>query len=268
MIPLKDNLSCKVFPIATLIIIALNCIAFAIELMVPEAQQQAFFMSWCVVPAKISASLASGDLIAIGMSFLTVLTAMFLHGGWAHLIGNMVFLQAYGRSAEARLGTLQFVGFYLLGGFAAWGLHMFIDPLSPVPALGASGAIAAVLGGYLIFFPKAEFKTLIIAGILPILAVIRAYWLLIVWFVTQLVSGVGGLVDPSEGGGVAYWAHIGGFLFGTLAAGIWMLMTPTNAACYEPMDCGCDCGTCGEEGCKKHRNNKVRILGLRYFRGK
>lgn len=261
MIPLKDNLTCRAFPLATFILIALNCVAFVIELMVPEAQQQDFFMNWCVVPSKISAAFASGDISLIGMALLTVVTAMFMHGGWSHLIGNMVFLNAFGRSTEGRMGSIGFTIMYLLGGFAAWGFHMFTDPMSSVPALGASGAIAFVLGAYLVFYPKADFKTLIVAG-LPVLAVIRAYWLLPVWFITQLVSGVGGLVDPSEAAGVAYWAHIGGFIAGTFVAGIWLLLTPDAKECYEEMSCGCHCD-CSEHKCEIHSHNRVRLLGWR-----
>jgi membrane associated rhomboid family serine protease len=266
MIPLKDNLSCRVFPLATFILIALNCVAFVIELMVPAAQQQEFFNTWCVVPAKISHAFASGDPALIGMALLTVVTAMFMHGGWSHLIGNMIFLNAFGRSAEARMGSVWFTVTYLLGGFAAWGLHMFTDPTSTVPALGASGAIAFVLGAYLIFYPKADFKTLVIAGILPILAVVRAYWLLPVWFITQLVSGVGGLIEPSAGGGVAYWAHIGGFLFGLFVAGVWLLLRPQSDVCYEEMTCGCHCNCEGHQ-CDKHSGRRVRVLGFRDLLG-
>lgn len=262
MIPLKDNLSCRVFPLATLILIALNCVAFAVELMVPEAQMQDFFMTWAMVPAKIAQAFASGDPMAIGMSLLTVCTAMFMHGGWSHLIGNMVFLQAFGRAVEARLGAIWYVLFYIGGGFAAWGLHMVTDPASTVPALGASGAIAAVLGAYLVLYPKAEFKTLFMMGILPILAVIRAYWLLLVWFALQLFSGIGGLIEPSTGGGVAYWAHIGGFLFGLFIAGVALMIKPVSTVCYTPMSCDCDCN---EDECP-HHGRRVRVLGLRWFR--
>jgi membrane associated rhomboid family serine protease len=247
MIPLKDNLSCKTFPIATLILIALNVVAFGIELMLPEAQIETFFQTWAVVPAKVSHAFASGNPALIGMSMLSVLTAMFLHGGWSHIIGNMVFFQAFGKSVEARLGALKFTIVYILGGFAAWGLHMFTDPTSTAPALGASGAIAAVLGAYFVFYPKAKFKTLFITP-LPVLAVVYAYWLCGAWFIMQLISGVGGIMNPSaDAGGVAYWAHIGGFLFGMIVAGAWALLKPVSTVCYTPLACNCDCaGKCSK----------------------
>lgn len=270
MIPLKDNLSCKAFPIATWIFVALNCVAFAIELLVPSAQSESFFNSWAVVPARISHAFASGDPTAIGLALLTVFTAMFMHAGWAHLIGNMVFLQAFGRAVEARLGSLCYALFYLVGGFAAWGLHMFIDPASNVPALGASGAIAAVLGAYLVLYPKAEFKTLTFTFVgvipLPMLIVISAYWFLPVWFTSQLISGVGGLLDPKVGAGIAYFAHIGGFLLGLLIAGVCLLLRPESGECYAQLDCGCDCSN-SSCGCDTHHApvSRYRIIGMKYF---
>lgn len=258
MIPIRDNLSCKTFPLATLILLALNCVAFAIELMLPESAVEGFFMTYAVVPAKVSAAFASGDPTLIGMAILSIFTAMFLHGGWMHLIGNMVFLQAFGRAVEARLGSVKFVLFYLLGGFAAWGLHMFTDPMSPIPALGASGAIAAVLGGYLLFYPKAEFKAVAFAG-LPLLVVVRAYWLLPVWFLTQLNDGITNL--SATGGGVAYWAHIGGFLAGMILAGLWHMYRPQSSVCYVPISCECNCAG-GHEHCTKNHKHKLSFLGF------
>lgn len=258
MIPLKDNLSCKIFPIATLVLIALNVIAFGIELMVPADQVEHFFMTWAMVPANMTHAWLSGNPAAIGMSLLTVLTAMFLHGGWSHIIGNMIFLQAFGRAVEGRLGWFKYLLVYIAGGFAAWGLHFFTDPTSMAPALGASGAIAAVLGAYLVFYPKAEFKTLFITP-LPILAVVRAYWLLIAWIAMQLFSGVGGLLHPAaDGGGVAYWAHIGGFLFGMIVAGVYATLRPQSAICYTPLSCGCECGS---KCSKKSKFEIVRFWG-------
>jgi membrane associated rhomboid family serine protease len=259
MIPLKDNLSCKVFPWVTLILIALNCVGFAIELSLPDGAVGNFMMHWCVVPSNIMHAFASGSIAAMGMALLTVVTAMFLHGGWMHLIGNMVFLQAFGRAVEARLGSVRFFLLYILGGFAAWGMHMFSDPTSTVPALGASGAIAFVLGAYLVFYPKAEMKTVFLLGVLPLLVVVRAWLLLVVWFGLQLIDGIGPILNPTaDAGGVAYWAHIGGFLFGTLAAGIWSLARPVSSVCYTPMTaCACDCkGPC-------HKKHWFGFLSLR-----
>jgi membrane associated rhomboid family serine protease len=255
MIPLKDNLSCKTFPVVTLVLIAINAVAFGIELMLPPDAVGAFFQTWAVVPSKVTHAFTSGDPALIAMSLLSVLTAMFLHGGWSHIIGNMIFLQAFGRAVEGRLGWWRYIGVYLLGGFAAWGLHMFVDPMSSIPALGASGAIAGVLGAYLVFYPKAEFKTLFIVGFLPLLAVIRAYWLLAAWFIMQMVPAIAELAQPSVGGGVAYWAHIGGFLFGMIAAGWYAWRKPVSSVCYTPLTCDCTCAG----GCtKKHGHRFLR----------
>lgn len=267
MIPLKDNLSCKSFPLVTLILIALNVVAFGIELMLPADQIEPFFSTWAVIPAKVTAAFASGDPGLIAMAMLSVLTAMFLHGGWSHILGNMVFLQAFGRAVENRMGRVKFLIAYILGGFAAWGLHMFSDPTSATPALGASGAIAAVLGAYLVFYPKAEFKTLFFAP-LPIMAVVSAWWLLGAWFIVQLWSGVGGLLSPSaDAGGVAYWAHIGGYLFGMVIAGAYALLKPVSSICYTPLACNCNCdGKCSKRG--SHKWELVKFWQLPNMGGK
>lgn len=266
MIPWKDNLSCRTFPIATIILIVINALAFAVELMVPADQMQSFFETWAVVPHKVSTAFASGDPGLMAMALLSICTAMFLHGGWAHLFGNMIFLQAFGRSVESRMGSVKYTLFYLLGGFAAWGMHMFTDPSSTTPALGASGAIAAVLGAYLVFFPKAEFKTLIMVGIIPVMAVISAWWLLLAWFGMQLISGVGGLQDAG-GGGVAYWAHIGGFLAGVLIGAAWAMIRPQSDICYVQLNCDCHCkgGACKKN--HKHKFEVIRLWGAKPAQG-
>ena len=146
----------------------------------------------------------------------SVFVAMFLHGGWLHIGGNMLFLWIFGNNVEDRLGRLAFVAFYLLGGLAAAGLQLAFDASSAVPNLGASGAIAAILGAYLVLFPRARVLTLVIFFFitwveLPAVVVLAA------WFVLQLFSGVGGLTSEVSGG-VAYWAHVGGFVFGAAVA--------------------------------------------------
>lgn len=257
MIPLKDNLSCRVFPIATILLILLNVVAFGIEMSLTEAETESFFQTWAVVPAKVTHAFQSGEPALIGMAVLSILTAMFLHGGPAHILGNMIYLQAFGRSVEGRLGPVRFLLLYLIGGFAAWGLHWYSDPLSDVPALGASGAIAAVLGMYLCFYPKADILTLFP----PIfVGVIRAYWLLIGWFALQLLWGVSGSLNPEAGGGVAYWAHIGGYLCGVVIASAWALLTKDKGICYVPLKCD---HMCSEGGCTK--SGRFGMLGLGFF---
>jgi membrane associated rhomboid family serine protease len=260
MIPLKDNLSCKVFPWVTLVLIALNCVGFAIELSQPALQS--FLMQWTVVPANFTSALMSGDFSAIGWGMFSMITASFLHGGWAHIIGNMIFLQAFAPSVEARMGSVRFALFYLLACYAAWGLFIFSDPTAPIPALGASGAIAGVMGAYLALYPRAEFKTIILIQGWPLWGIIPAWSFLGVWGGMQFVSGVGAVLDPGAADSVAYWAHIGGFLFGIIAAAAYRLCTADSGVCYVPMSCDCNC----DGPCKKkdhlHRFRFVRPSDL------
>jgi membrane associated rhomboid family serine protease len=144
----------------------------------------------------------------------SVFASMFLHGGWLHLAGNMLFLWIFGNNVEDRLGRVMFALFYVLGGLAAAGLQLAIDPGSAVPNVGASGAVAAVLGSYLVLFPTARIHTLVIFFFITFLD-LPAVVVLLGWFVLQLFSGVGE-IGRQVGGGVAYWAHVGGFAFGML----------------------------------------------------
>lgn len=245
MIPLKDNLSCKVFPWVTLTLIALNCVGFAIELMLPSGQMQQFLMKWTVMPSDFVHAFTSGNVAAMGVAMLTVVTASFLHGGWAHIIGNMIFLQAFSQSVEARMGSMNYVLFYIVSCFGAWGLHIFSDPSSMIPALGASGAIAGVMGAYLALYPRAEFKSIFFFSGWPVWAVIPAWSFLGVWGLVQMASGYGSIVDPANADSVAYWAHIGGFLVGGILAGVYALATPDTGICYVPISCDCTCnGPC------------------------
>jgi membrane associated rhomboid family serine protease len=146
----------------------------------------------------------------------SVFVSMFLHGGWLHLIGNMLFLWVFGNNVEDRLGFLMFPLFYVMGGLAAAGLQLAFDPTSAIPNVGASGAIAAILGAYLVMFPRARIHTLVIFFFITVVD-LPASFVLVSWFVLQLFSGVGDM-GTGLGGGVAYWAHVGGFVFGLAAA--------------------------------------------------
>ena len=142
---------------------------------------------------------------------------MFMHGGLLHLGGNMLFLWVFGNNVEDAMGRVKFVFFYLLGGFAAMALQIAVDPSATVPSVGASGAVAAVLGGYLLLYPRARVLTLIFLVVFFTFIEIPAMWFLLIWFGEQLLFGYFNQVDPTGGGGgVAYFAHIGGFLFGVL----------------------------------------------------
>jgi len=203
MIPLSDASRRPVrFPIATVSIIALNAVVFLIEL----AGGDAFITRWSLVPANIVA----------GHDWITILSSMFMHAGWEHIIGNMLFLWVFGPEIEDVMGPLRYTIFYLLGGLAATLAQVIIDPASTIPNLGASGAIATVMGAFLITYPRDQIKTVLFLGWFASVRFIPALFLVGFWFLTQLFNEVGAVTQINTGG-VAYMAHIGGFLFGMVA---------------------------------------------------
>jgi membrane associated rhomboid family serine protease len=177
---------------------------FVLELLGGEA----FVQQWSVVPATIVA----------GQHWVTILTAMFMHGGWMHIIGNMVFLWAFGPEIEDAMGPVRYLAFYLLGGVVAFLAQVAAMSSSTVPNLGASGAIAAVMGAFLITYPRDQIRTLLVLGWFIDVTVIPAVVLIGIWFLIQLFSQVGSVVEAQAGGGVAYMAHVGGFIFGAVSA--------------------------------------------------
>jgi membrane associated rhomboid family serine protease len=187
-------------PIVTMLIILANAIVFLLELTGGDA----FIDKWSVIPATVST----------GHNLITILTAMFMHAGWAHILGNMIFLWAFGPEMEDVMGPMRYLIFYLIGGMAAMVAQIVLDPTSTVPNLGASGAIAAVMGGFLITFPKDQIRVLMLYSFASRVTLVPAIVLIGIWFLTQLFSEVGALTSTSSGGGVAYMAHIGGFIFG------------------------------------------------------
>jgi membrane associated rhomboid family serine protease len=191
------------FPVVTVSIIALNVLVFLLEL----AGGDPFIERWALVPA---------DIVA-GHNWITIFTAMFMHAGWVHIIGNMVFFWAFAPEMEDAMGPLRFTIFYLLGGIVATFAQIILDPGSTVPNLGASGAIAGVMGGFLITYPQDQIRTVILVGYYSRVTVIPAIFMIGFWFLTQLISQVGALANV-QSDGVAYMAHIGGFIFGLLAA--------------------------------------------------
>jgi membrane associated rhomboid family serine protease len=258
MIPLKDNLSCKVFPWVTLLLLALNGIGFAIERTVPASQLVHVFGAWMVTPQQFTHAFATGDIGGMIMGLVTMVTASFMHEGWEHIIGNMIFLQAFARSTEARMGSLNFAVFYLLACFAAWGMYVFSGPNSMIHGLGASGAMSAVLTAYLVFYPRAEFKSLIMITGWPLWAIIPAWSFVGVWVAQQFTAGWLSALDPSQADGIAVWAHIGGAIFGLISCGAFALFTADNAICYVPISCGhkCDNDSCD----KKHHMQRFRFV--------
>ncbi len=208
MIPLYDTLHSRRFPVVNWMIIGVNVLVFLYELSLSPVALDRLTRTWGLVPVQLLARPA--DL------WVTIFTSMFLHGGWFHIISNMWVLFIFGDNVEDRLGGTRYLLFYLLSGVAAALMETFILPTSPIPTIGASGAIAGVLGAYLILYPRAK-----VASLVPILFIftiidIPAFLFLLFWFVSQLFSGWLTL-QGSAGSGVAWWAHVGGFLFGVLA---------------------------------------------------
>lgn len=204
MIPLGDASRRPLrIPIITILVISANALVFLMELTGGDA----FIARWSLVPAEIVA----------GRNWATILTAMFMHAGWAHIFGNMLFFWVFGPEIEDVMGPLRYLTFYLLGGLAATVAQVLIDPTSTVPNLGASGAIAAVMGAFLITYPRDRIRTVLFIGWFVRVTFIPAILLVGFWFLTQLFSEVGALAQV-QSGGVVYMAHIGGFLFGALTA--------------------------------------------------
>ncbi|MCB1054347.1 MAG: rhomboid family intramembrane serine protease [Acidobacteria bacterium] len=213
MFPIRDNVPARRPPVATLVIIGVNTLVFLFELTLNQAQMQGLFYHYGLVPARLTNPLWAAQT-GLGFSLLPFLTTQFLHGGWFHLLGNMWMLWIFGDNVEDRLGSGRFIVFYLTCGGAAGLLHFLTNWSSTVPAVGASGAIAGVLGAYFLLHPGARVLTLIPVFFYPLFVEIPAAVFLGLWFLMQLFSGAVALLGP--GGGIAWWAHIGGFLAGML----------------------------------------------------
>jgi len=216
MIPLRDLDAKRTgTPVVTILLIAANALMFFFELSLGQ-RLESFVMSAAFVPARLSeGGLGLGDL---GAGLESGLLSMFLHGGWAHFLGNMLFLWIFGDNVEDRLGHFRYLVFYLLCGYVATFAHLWANPGSTVPAIGASGAISGVLGAYLVLHPKARIQTLIFFGFFARFVYVPAWVFLPIWFLIQLFSGVASLrvADAQAGGGVAFFAHIGGFIAGPI----------------------------------------------------
>ena len=179
----------------------------------------------------------------------TVFTSMFMHGSFLHIFGNMVFLVIFGPNVEDATGRMRYLAFYLLGGIVALGAQVLVSPGSTAPTLGASGAIAAVLGGYLLLYPRARVLTLVVIVFFATIVEVPAVLLLAFWFLQNLVIGATGLASPIGGGGVAYFAHIGGFVFGLAA--IRVFVSRKRGARQRAADAaqGCVLSRCGATSC-------------------
>jgi rhomboid family protein len=220
LIPLRDSVPHRRAPVVTVAIIVASALAFLWELSFSEKGQSRLILRAGVIPEYTARVFRTPEVLledpfgAVRFWVLPYFTALFLHGGWLHLIGNMWFLWVFGDNVEDRLGRVRFLLFYLACGVAASALHVAFNLDSAVPTIGASGAIAGVLGAYVLLYPRARVLTLIPIFILITTAWIPAYVFLGIWFLFQWWGAQRSLFLFGEAGGVAYWAHIGGFLAG------------------------------------------------------
>ncbi len=207
MIPIRDDIPTRRFAFVTVLFILLNALAFLYELSLPGPRDiKAFFANFAMIPADVVHARSASV-------YATIFTSMFLHGGWMHIIGNMLYLWIFGNNIEDSVGHLKFIVFYFLCGIAAAAMQVAISPDSTVPMIGASGAVSGVLGAYLLLFPRARVLVLIPIWIFIRFIYVPAWLMLILWFVLQLLSGWATL-GADQTGGVAFWAHVGGFVAG------------------------------------------------------
>jgi len=213
MIPLRDVIPSRSFPFFTVTFIVLNAVAFLFELSLSDPALQELIVTFGVVPAELNP--------------ITFVTSMFLHSGWLHFLGNMLYLWIFGDNVEDRLGHFRFVLFYLGCGMAAAAAHVWVNPDSAIPTIGASGAIAGVMGAYFVLYPHSRVLALVPLFIIWEIIEVPAIIFLGIWFVMQFFSGIGSLARTGmESGGVAFWAHIAGFVAGI--AGVLVLKKPSR----------------------------------------
>lgn len=227
MIPIGDDPRRHTFPFMTVLILITNVAVFAYELTLRPRALTAFFASAGTIPTEILTGRDVPPAAPISV-YATLITAMFIHGSLMHIGSNMLFLWVFGDNVEDRFGHVGYTVFYLVTGIAAGLTHVWVNSSSTVPSVGASGAIAGVLGAYLILFPQAQVRTLVILGWFITIARVPALLLIGFWFVTQLFSGLAAL-DAPQSTGVAFWAHIGGFVAGLVLAKVFASRPPARA---------------------------------------
>jgi rhomboid family protein len=213
MIPLRDTIRSRNYPVVNTLLIATNALVFLVQLS-QGPQEAQFIYTYGLVPARYSVPEVAAHFTPF-QQVLALLSFMFLHGGFWHILGNMWFLYIFGDNVEDRLGSFRYLLFYLFCGWASGLFHLFLNWQSPVPTIGASGAIAGVMGAYLILFPHSKILTLIPILFIPYFVEIPAFFFLGIWFFLQFLGAAG---SGAQGGGIAWWAHVGGF-----AAGIILL---------------------------------------------
>ena len=209
MIPIRDQIPTRTVPVVNYLLIAANILVFILQWLAGP-DQEALVYQYALIPAQVTAGVDLGDVADI-------FTSMFMHGGLAHIAGNMLYLWIFGDNVEDAMGRGKYLIFYLVGGLVASLTHIFTNPGSTIPTVGASGAIAAVLGAYLVLYPHSRVQTIIPLGYFMRLTLLPASIVLGMWFILQLFSGFLSLGGPDVGG-VAFWAHIGGFVAGVVLA--------------------------------------------------
>jgi membrane associated rhomboid family serine protease len=224
--PLRDDLRRRRAPVVNTLLILANSAIFLYQAMLPHhVLVERLLYVWAVVPERLTSFPRS--------EWVTVFTAMFFHGGWTHVLGNMIYLRIFGDDVEDRLGHGLYLAFYLAMGAVAMVFQVALDPSSPVPMIGASGAIAGALGAYLVFFPRARIFSVVPFGFVFKVLPVPAYYFLGLWFVLQVFQGVGSITGGAvqgDMGGVAWWAHSGGFFAGMVVALLARFGTSTEEA--------------------------------------
>lgn len=234
MIPLKDTTPRRSLPVVTLLLIAANVAVFVHQVMLSPHAAEIFINTYAFVPRKVQFAFAA-KRYNFQQAFLPLFTSMFLHGGLLHILGNMWFLWIFGANVEDRMGPATYLVFYIVCGLGSGISQLLFSWGSNIPSLGASGAISGVLGAYIVFFPGSRILTLVPLFIIWFTARIPAVVFIGLWFLVQFLSGIGSLQAPgaASGGGVAWWAHVGGFLLGlVLARGMGRRSGHRTAASY------------------------------------
>ena len=230
MVPLKDENPTRITPYVTYGLIILNVVIFAYEATLVGSGLDSFFHTWAVVPDELTASLQGNPGYSLLGEGFTLISSQFLHAGLLHLGGNMLYLWIFGNNVEEQMGRVRFLVFYLLCGVLAALAQWYFSQNSEIPSLGASGAIAGVMGAYIVRFPEVRILTLLPIFIFITVIRIPAYFFLGLWFVQQAFYGFASLGAPTnvgmENGGIAYWAHAGGFVFGAILGPLFGLFTP------------------------------------------
>ncbi|MCB0835057.1 MAG: rhomboid family intramembrane serine protease [Bacteroidetes bacterium] len=225
MFPIRDTIATRRFPIVNCILIALNILAFLFQISLDEQSLNVLIQTFGIVPELYTDPLLRAQYGGNFLFYIPFFSNMFLHGGWLHLIGNIWTLYIFGDNVEDRMGKFKYLAFYLLCGVLASATHILFNWDSPIPAIGASGAISGVMGAYMFLFSSSRILMLIPIFYIPFFFRIPAYVYLGYWFLIQFFSGAGEIISSEVSGGVAFWAHIGGFVAGVI---IYRFFTDRN----------------------------------------